>query len=186
MFCSDCQAAAQAGFEQPDYDRVAESFAGAYSNMCKEHPCFGYDQMSGEEWWRRVVYRTFKNAEYIYPDDKQEEIFQTIYASFGSLAPYKTFDDVHMFLQWARQEGYLLGIISNCTKRYRNVILPLLKLDQYFDFMVLSKEVGEEKPSPVIFEEALKLAGNPAPETVFHIGDSKEKDWAPAVALGMV
>jgi putative hydrolase of the HAD superfamily len=47
------------------------------------------------------------------------------------------------------------------------------------DAIVTSAEVGARKPAPEIFEEALRLAGRAAHETI-HVGDSPEEDVAGA------
>lgn len=57
-------------------------------------------------------------------------MFRRIYASFGSSAPYKVFEDSQPFLRWVREQGLMVGIISNAEYRYQDVILPALGLNQ--------------------------------------------------------
>ncbi|XP_042458258.1 haloacid dehalogenase-like hydrolase domain-containing protein 3 isoform X2 [Zingiber officinale] len=45
--------------------------------------------------------------------------------------------------------------------------------------------VGIEKPDPRIYEIALEMAGNIAPEEALHIGDSMHKDYIPSRSVGM-
>lgn len=53
--------------EVPSYDLVADAFHIAYREMSREYPYFGAcNQMSGKEWWRLVVFRTFCKAGYKY------------------------------------------------------------------------------------------------------------------------
>lgn len=60
-----------------------------------------------------------------------------------------------------------------------------MKQGSEWDFGVFSGMVGVEKPDPRIYEIALEMAGNVAPEEVLHIGDSMRKDYIPAKTLGM-
>lgn len=54
-------------------------------------------------------------------------------------------------------------------------VIDNLKLNKYFDFVIASSLVGYEKPNKLIYEQALKLAGNVRPENALHIGDDVEK-----------
>ena len=49
----------------------------------------------------------------------------------------------------------------------------------------ISAEIGVEKPSPAIFERALRDAGSPPAERVAMVGDRLDRDIAPTKALGM-
>ena len=55
---------------------------------------------------------------------------------------------------------------------------------QYIDALVVSSEVGWEKPHPAIFQEALRRLGVDAKEAVF-VGDMVWPDVQGAQALGM-
>lgn len=75
--------------------------------------------------------------------------------------------------------GVRLGIISDTAKLSRKQLLELLPED--FDFgafesglVVLSSEVGVEKPDPAIFRLAIKKAHVPPGETLF-VGESSEE-----------
>jgi len=80
---------------------------------------------------------------------------------------------------------YSLGLVSNFT--YARVIhagLRKLRLNPYFDVMLVSQDVGWRKPHPQIFEEALKRLKRGAIETVF-VGDSPIEDIQGAKSVGM-
>lgn len=51
--------------------------------------------------------------------------------------------------------------------------------------LVISEEVGAEKPSPLIFERALALCGHPDKASVLMVGDDPLTDIAGAVAFGI-
>lgn len=51
-------------------------------------------------------------------------------------------------------------------------ILKDLGLDQLFDTIMISAEVGVEKPNPIIFEAACQELGV-LPEEAVHVGDDR-------------
>ncbi|XP_074577015.1 uncharacterized protein LOC141833462 [Curcuma longa] len=183
-----CMAAKSVGLPSPDYKRMHESFKAAYRATAKQYPCFGHaTKMANIDWWRLCVQDSFIRAGYKYDDETLEKVFWRIYSSFGSSAPYSIFPDSQPFLRWARQKGLKVGIVSNESYRYQDVILPAMGLNQgsEWDFSVFSGIVGVEKPDPKIYEIALEKAGNIAPEKALHIGDNIRKDYIPSQRAGM-
>jgi len=80
---------------------------------------------------------------------------------------------------------YKLGLVSNFT--YAPVIyagLRKLDINQFFNAISISDEVGWRKPHPKIFNEALKRLRVSAHETVY-VGDSPLEDIKGAKATGM-
>jgi len=78
---------------------------------------------------------------------------------------------------------FKMGIVSNF---YGNLdrVLAEARLDRFFAAVVDSSRVGIFKPEAGIFEAALKKI-RCAPESAAMIGDSPDKDCAPAHKLGM-
>eukprot|EP00640_Fibrocapsa_japonica_P007220 CAMPEP_0113949584 /NCGR_PEP_ID=MMETSP1339-20121228/76301_1 /TAXON_ID=94617 /ORGANISM="Fibrocapsa japonica" /LENGTH=197 /DNA_ID=CAMNT_0000957079 /DNA_START=147 /DNA_END=740 /DNA_ORIENTATION=- /assembly_acc=CAM_ASM_000762 len=141
--------------------------------------------MSAKDWWRQCVKISFERAGFHYKDKAFNCIFQRIYGIFGSHATYSAFQDAVPFLKWARSKGIITGVISNADERYGDSILPMLDLHDELDFMLFSKDVEAEKPSPLIFQAAMNRAGLDDPQTVLHIGDSLKKDYHGAKNFGM-
>lgn len=79
---------------------------------------------------------------------------------------------------------YPLTVVSNgfVEVQYRKIERSGLK--DCFEHVVLSEEVGAQKPNPVIFEKALALNGLKA-EDVLMIGDSWTSDIQGAIASGI-
>lgn len=94
------------------------------------------------------------------------------------------FDDVLDNLRNLRLQGYKLGIISNMNVSGEELATHLGMMD-YIDFAVTSDEVGSTKPSPEIFLEALRRAGDMRPEDAVMIGDQPSTDMAGASASGI-
>ena len=96
-----------------------------------------------------------------------------------SLALY---EDVLPMLEWLRRSGFRMGIISNWQRGLSHFCRELGILD-YFDFVVVSAEVGFEKPDIEMFEIASERMGL-APGEILHVGDNPLQDVAAATACG--
>jgi putative hydrolase of the HAD superfamily len=81
------------------------------------------------------------------------------------------------------KSGYRLGVISNW---YGNLdaIIAEAGMNRIFDSITDSTRVHAFKPDPAIFRAALKSLGTVADETAM-VGDSMNKDLAPAHRIGM-
>jgi len=80
---------------------------------------------------------------------------------------------------------YKLGLISNFT--YKPVVYARLRklgINQFFNTVSVSDEVGWRKPHPKIFNEALRRLKVSASETLY-VGDSPLEDIKGAKATGM-
>jgi putative hydrolase of the HAD superfamily len=94
----------------------------------------------------------------------------------------RAFDDAEPCLE--KLHGQPLGIISNGVRDQQIGKLQRAGLLKYFSVMVYSEDVGLGKPSPSIFLEACRRAGD-SYERCVHIGDDLEADVAPSRSLGM-
>jgi HAD superfamily hydrolase (TIGR01549 family) len=96
------------------------------------------------------------------------------------------FPDSLETLQWLRERGFRLGCVTNRgyggPRFYQE--LRDLGLDELFEVVSVSCDVGYLKPHPRIFEHALEAMGL-APEEVAMVGDSLRADVEGAKALGM-
>jgi len=80
---------------------------------------------------------------------------------------------------------YKLGIVSNfAIPECVQGLLEKFGLDGFFDVVVISGAVNRRKPSPEIFQKALKALGVDASETVF-VGDTPSMDVKGAQNVGM-
>lgn len=93
-------------------------------------------------------------------------------------------DDVVEAVREVRRAGRATALVTNNIIELRELWRPLLPLDELFDAVVDSCEVGMRKPDPRIFELALGLLGDIEPaEAVFL--DDYEGNVAAAERLGM-
>ncbi len=130
--------------------------------------------------WKELVDQTFAGLAQVPPS---RTFFREIYDRFASGAAWRVFDDVVLALSALRDRGLKLAVISNWDERL-GPLLRQLRLDRFFQAIVVSHEVGYLKPSPAIFLEAaaqLELAT----EKILHVGDQEQEDIQGAQAAGM-
>ena len=175
-----------------------ESSSSVSLLLLTEYPCFGYNTMTGKEWWKICVLRSFTLAGVTTMGPRQaHDVFQRIYSVFGSQAAYERFDDARPFLHWAHRRGLVCGLLSNADERYGDSILPMLDLSmsstgqQELQFQLFSKDYGLEKPDPKFFAAAVQRAAEAKqqetlhPSHVLHIGNDYTKDFEGARRAGM-
>lgn len=87
---------------------------------------------------------------------------------------WKAFDFTKPTLHCLKAAGYQLGLISNWDQSAREV-LSRNDLEELFDEIIISSEVGVEKPNPAIFELAL-ARGKVTAEQSLYVGDNYYDD----------
>lgn len=174
-------AAAGHGFDvQPG--RVDDGFRAAWKRSLERSRARGYRVsdaiLRGE--WLEIVRETFGAA---VPPSRLGPLFEHLHDRFASAEVWRPLPGVPESLSFLRSVGLRLVVVSNWDSRLPR-ILEGLGVRGDFDSLVLSHEVGFEKPHPALFEEALRRAGSEATRTL-HVGDSLERDIRPAQALGL-
>ena len=99
------------------------------------------------------------------------------------VAKWTLFDDALPTLEALKKQRFIIGVLSNFNKDM-NSLFRELKLEPYLNFAVTSKEVGADKPNPLIFQTALQRAGVDASEAV-HVGDQYKIDVLGARGVGI-
>ena len=110
--------------------------------------------------------------------------WQTFGAAFASV-PFTRYahPDAVGLLQELRRRGFTVGAISDWEATLP-VLLAELGIGPLLDALTVPETVGVTKPSPRLFQEALRQA-DAAPESSLHVGDWYELDVAGARAAGM-
>jgi HAD superfamily hydrolase (TIGR01509 family) len=123
------------------------------------------------DWWRDIFARTWPER-----PDLGEGMFDWLLAGrFDRLLP-----DTRPALEALRRLGMPLGILSNFDTHLYPVLDSLGVLD-YFEFVIISVEVGLAKPDPRIFDLVVDKAKRPRHRLLYvgdHIGDDIEGAWA--------
>jgi epoxide hydrolase-like predicted phosphatase len=70
-----------------------------------------------------------------------------------------------------RAEGYRTALVTNNIVEFREFWRPMVPLDELFDVVVDSSEVGVRKPDPRIFHLTLDQLGGVAPERSVFLDD---------------
>jgi putative hydrolase of the HAD superfamily len=130
--------------------------------------------------WSALVDATFFGL--VHPPPSQS-FFPQLYDRFSEPDAWHVFEDVAPALANLKARGLKLGIVSNWDDRLRP-LLRRLRLDHYFESIVVSCEVGARKPDPRIFEAAGAALGS-APGETLHVGDHREMDYQGARAAGL-
>jgi putative hydrolase of the HAD superfamily len=94
------------------------------------------------------------------------------------------FPDLVEMLNTLKQQGCLLGIISNGRGEFQTKAISGLGIQDYFDVMLISEIEGVRKPAPEIFQRAMTRLGVLAQDSVF-VGDNPEADILGAKSAGM-
>ena len=95
--------------------------------------------------------------------------FAPLQALLGDMAVH---DPVVERVRSLRAEGYRVGLITNNVKEGSATWRAMLPVDELFEVVVDSCEVGMRKPNPAIFLHALDLLGGIPPERAVFLDDS--------------
>lgn len=88
-------------------------------------------------------------------------------------------------LIWLKQQGYLLGIISNGLAHFQARAIDGLEIRDYFDVILISEVEQVRKPQPEIFQRATNRLGVTVQDSFF-VGDHPEADIIGAKNAGMM
>ncbi|WP_309733169.1 HAD-IA family hydrolase, partial [Chamaesiphon sp. OTE_75_metabat_556] len=121
----------------------------------------------------------------------KDKVYQTLVAEFNLdrigwqelLADYESQFQFHCvpfpflfeMLDALKQQGYLLGIITNGRGEFQKKAISGLGIQEYFDVILISEIEGMRKPQPEIFQKAMIQLGI-KPENSFFVGDNPEAD----------
>jgi putative hydrolase of the HAD superfamily len=121
----------------------------------------------------------------------KDKVYQTLVTEFeiGGMSWQALLDDYETQFQFhcvpfnflvemlnaLKQQGYLLGIVTNGFGRFQDRSIEGLKIRDYFDIILISEVEQVRKPQPEIFQRAMNRLGVSAPDSVF-VGDHPEAD----------
>jgi HAD superfamily hydrolase (TIGR01549 family) len=143
--------------------------------------------------------KTFERSFMLKPYDTLEEPARILAAAYGrtdaatikliasqyatGLRRQRAYPDTLDTLAGLHQT-YRLGLLTNSFSLSLTHLRDKFHLDQYFDLILPSYEVGAIKPDPLIYKEALRRFGVTPAEAVM-VGDSLEDDILPARRYGL-
>lgn len=141
---------------------------------------YGRNRAEALEYWSGVLRETFRLAGEPLPG--APEFCEEVFEEFARGRCWRVFPDVEPALERLRTAGARLGVMSNWDARLR-VTLRDLGLDRHFETVLLSCDVGAEKPDPRIFRAAERAVDLP-PGALALIGDEPLADGHGARGAG--
>ena len=171
------RAAREHGIEASD-EEVNTRF---YQTFGKLQTCKKTNGGEESEFWRQVVTETFRPFA---GDQNLDPLFEELWDLFAKGDCWKLAEHAQSTLTILRERGYQLAVLSNNDSRLRSVLADLA-IDQSFDHLFISSEMGCEKPEPEIFRKVeVAMGRHPLKfcisETVTHATSSE-----PAMRAGM-
>ena len=135
----------------------------------------------GEEqfFWREVVRLS---VEGLCPEEELGAVFTELWELYATGEVWKPAEGAAETLGVLRERGLRLALLSNNDSRVRNV-LDDLGLSSCFDDLLLSSELGLEKPDAAIFRKAEEVLAVD-PSEALHLGDSLKADVEGALFAG--
>jgi REG-2-like HAD superfamily hydrolase len=133
------------------------------------------------QFWRSIYSTAFDELGI---SDSQGRLFEALYHRFTQHDSYRLFPDALPTLGGLRELGLALGVISN-WEEWLESLLVTMEVAELFDVIVVSGQVGIEKPDARIFHLALEQAGVEPADAVY-VGDHPKLDVEASEAVGMV
>ena len=138
------------------------------------------DEAKERAWWYETVQQVFSRVGGVNDFDR---FFHELYDLFARPEVWRLYPGVLEVLREIRRQKKCVAIVSNWDSRLFK-LCDELGLTPEVDFILASAVFGAAKPSPKIFEEALRRAGADPKKSV-HVGDSLSDDVAGAGRLGI-
>lgn len=162
--------------------QLATAFRAAWK--ATPHPVETREARTDDDkgWWRGLVDRVLDDCQCTLIGEGRDSLFEALYREFEQPGVWAVYPEVREVLESLASE-YRLGIISNFDRRLVQV-LAHEGLQYCFEWIILSSEVGADKPSPWIYQQALLKAGI-LPEEALHVGDDPDCDWRGAAEAGL-
>lgn len=132
-------------------------------------------QGDGRPFWKLVVSEATGST--------NNDYFEEVYKYFANGEAWYLPDGAYEALYLLKDAGVKVVVVSNFDTRLRK-LLKDLNVIELFDSLIISSEVGYEKPDPKIFEAALVEASVEAGKAV-HVGDDLKADKQGANAIGI-
>jgi putative hydrolase of the HAD superfamily len=162
-------------------DQLEQGFRAAWKTVPRLPDAPGPRSDDGRNWWRDVVSRTLAIAQV--KVELFSDFFDAVYAEFALPGVWRLEPGALDLLQDLRGTGFRLGVISNFDLRLYEILKYVGVLD-LFEQIIVSSQVGADKPSPRIYEEALRRFGV-EPAELLHVGDDEIADGEGARSLGV-
>ncbi|KAJ0039282.1 hypothetical protein Pint_22722 [Pistacia integerrima] len=136
-------------------------------------------QGDGRPFWRLLVSEATGCA--------NNDYFEEVYEYYANAEAWHLPDGAYQTIFLLKESGVKVAVVSNFDTRLRKLLKDLNVID-LFDAIVISSEVGYEKPDPRIFQAALGICLDEMSidaSKAIHIGDDEKADKEGANAVGI-
>ena len=164
-----------------DPDRIESGFRKAWKVLPARMDTLGPRPDDDKGWWFELVGQALREAGYRV--EPMESYFEGLYRGYALPGAWELLPDVSEVLEALAAKGIRLGVLSNFDRRLYDV-LEHLGIRDRFEHILISSEVGSDKPGVRIFLEGGRRFGV-GPEEVLHVGDDPILDGAGAKAAGL-
>lgn len=158
------------------------AFAECWKQMPARPAIDGPRDDDDKGWWRDLVNRVLDRVAPALGELDRDAFFEGAYSHFAEPGVWELYPEVAEVLT-ALHGRFDLSVISNFDGRLR-MILEHLGVSKFFSQVLLSSELGADKPDPEIYRRALQLSGT-RPNEILHVGDDPVRDWQGATAAGL-
>jgi putative hydrolase of the HAD superfamily len=165
-----------------DEATLDEAFRAVWPEMPALASTAGARSDDGKGWWRDLVERVLDRCGISETEVDRGPFFEELYAEFVRPAVWTLYPETREVLETLAKR-WPLGVITNFDGRFRKIATQL-GIAHFFEHIVISSEVGADKPDARIFWRAVELAGVAPPEAL-HVGDDPVCDWEGAGAAGL-
>ncbi|KAK2991387.1 hypothetical protein RJ640_007851, partial [Escallonia rubra] len=132
-------------------------------------------QGDGKPFWKLVVSEATGCA--------SDDYFEEVYEYYANGDAWSLPNGAYETLVILKETGVKLAVVSNFDNRLRKLLKDLNVVD-LFDAVIISSEVGYEKPDAEIFRAALDQINVEVCKAV-HVGDDEKADKSGANAVGI-
>lgn len=162
-----------------DAEKMEKGFRTAWNQ--RRIRGMGTDAVLGREGWKKIVEFSLRAAE-VPREFPVDDYFERVYEHFACPHAWCAYPETGAVLGALKKKGFKMGLLSNWDGRLRKV-LQGFDWAKHLDLVLISEEVGAEKPDPKIFRLAEQEAGLRSEECAL-IGDDPLSDRQGAEGAG--
>lgn len=168
----------------------AQQLNGAFIQSFKAAPRAAFAQADPQvlehleyDWWRTIAWQSFQTVGALEQLPDFDSFFQPLFTYFKTADPWMLYPETLKVLEQLKALNIELAIISNFDSRLY-AVLQALALNDLFQSVTISTQVGAAKPEAEIFEAALAKHQH-LPSDAWHVGDSWSEDYEGSIGAGL-
>ncbi len=165
-----------------DADKLDRAFYSAWEKMPQRAAIDAPRENDDKGWWRELIDLVVDQVAPSLNEFDRDNFFEVAYEHFAEAGVWQLYPEVPDVLE-RLQPRFQLAVVSNFDGRLR-LILEHVGISKFFTHILISSELGADKPDPEIYQRALKLI-HVKPNEVLHVGDDPKRDWEAATAAGL-